>query len=78
MLTIAVCMLLLLLDLIGHHGELGRQLGVGGVSSGKVVEGLPGTPQGADEAVLQVRTHAGQTLLQLCHTHKTIHDCKLH
>lgn len=59
-------LLLLLFDLIGHDGELGLELRRGGVSAGEVVERLPGAPQGADEAVLQVRAHPGETLLQLC------------
>lgn len=47
-------LLLLLFDLIGHDGQLGLELGRRGVSAGKVVERLPGTPKGADETLLQV------------------------
>lgn len=56
---------LLLFDLIGYHGQLSLELGGGSVSACKIVEGLPGGPQGADEAVLQVRAHPGEALLQL-------------
>lgn len=59
-------LLLLLFDLIGDDGEFGLELRRGGVGAGKVVERLPGAPQGTDEALLQVRAHPGQTLLQLC------------
>lgn len=59
-------LLLLLLDLVGDDGELGLELRRGGVSAGEVVERLPGAPQGADEALLQVGAHPGETLLQLC------------
>lgn len=56
--------LLLLFDLIGHDGQLGLQRRRG-VGPGELVERLPGVPQGAHEALLQVRAHPGQTLLQL-------------
>uniref|UniRef100_A0A0E9X7U8 Uncharacterized protein n=1 Tax=Anguilla anguilla TaxID=7936 RepID=A0A0E9X7U8_ANGAN len=58
-------LLLLLLDLIGHLLELRLQLWGGGVGAGEVVERLPGCFQRAEEALLQVRAHPGQALLQL-------------
>ena len=63
-----VLLLLLLLDPAGHHGQLGLQLGRGGVGAGKVVERLPGVLQRAHQPVLQVRAHPGQALLQLWKT----------
>lgn len=60
-----LCLLLLLFDLIGDDGKLSLKLSGRGVSASKVVERLPGAPQGADEALLQVGAHPGETLLQL-------------
>lgn len=59
-----VHVLLLFLDLVGYDGQLGLQ-GGRGVGPGELVERLPGAPQRADETVLQVRAHPGETLLQL-------------
>lgn len=57
-------MLLLLFYLIGHYGQLGLECRRS-VSPSKFIESLPGSLQGADETLLEVRAHPGETLLQL-------------
>lgn len=64
-------LLLLLFDLIGYDGQLSLELGRR-VSASKLVERLPGAPEGADKTVLQVGAHPGETLLQLWNTKRYI------
>lgn len=64
-------LLLLLFNLIGYNCQLGLKLGRCCVGSGKVVQRLPGALKRADESLLQVSAHPGETLLQLWKTQNT-------